>query len=253
MLGLREEYRWIKLLDSQSLVTLNLPFLRLIRVACGNNSYCIFSKRADDLKIHFVLFLYLLSSNILSNLHLILEGCVSPEAQGKCLVHGSHSRWCLAEQQKFSSCIKVCKTLHILVSFTTQSTYLPHNVNSTFFLMCHIWLKLQGTVYTPLAGGLEMFTQDACRTMTNICCGVLLHQSTIVTRRGPFNIYQKLRWITSNSSFGKMKISYAIQVFSKSMTNTPQYFHPNGEGHELAKFIGMVNDFFDMANVRSVQ
>ena len=37
------------------------------------------------------------------------------------------------------------------------------------------------------------------------------------------------------------------------MINALQYFHPNGEAHELAKFIGMVNDVFDMANVRSVQ
>ena len=68
-----------------------------------------------------------------------------------------------------------------------------------FFLMCHISLKLQGTVYTPLAGGLGMFTQDACGTMTNICYGVLLHKLTTVTRRGPFNTYQKLPWTTSNS------------------------------------------------------
>ena len=55
------------------------------------------------------------------------------------------------------------------------------------------------------------------------------------------------------SSFGKMKVNYAIQVFSKSMANALRYFNPNGEADELAKFIGMVNDFFDMANVRSIK
>ena len=50
-----------------------------------------------------------------------------------------------------------------------------------------------------------------------------------------------------------MKVNYAIQVFSKSMANALRYFNPNGEADELAKFIGMVNDFFDMANVRSIK
>lgn len=50
-----------------------------------------------------------------------------------------------------------------------------------------------------------------------------------------------------------IKVNYAIQVFSKSMANALRYFNPNGEADELAKFIGMVNDFFDMANVRSVK
>ena len=45
------------------------------------------------------------------------------------------------------------------------------------------------------------------------------------------------------SSFGKMKVNYAIQVFSKSMANALRYFNPNGEADELAKFIDMVNYF----------
>jgi hypothetical protein len=48
-----------------------------------------------------------------------------------------------------------------------------------------------------------------------------------------------------------MKVSLAIQVFSKSMANALRFFHAGGEADELAKFIEMVNDFFDMANTRS--
>ena len=53
------------------------------------------------------------------------------------------------------------------------------------------------------------------------------------------------------SSFGKMKVSLAIQVFSKSMANALRFFHPDGQADELARLIEMVNDFFDMANTRS--
>lgn len=55
------------------------------------------------------------------------------------------------------------------------------------------------------------------------------------------------------SSFGKMKVSLAVQVFSKSMANALRYFNPDGEADELAKFLEMVNDFFDMANTRSTK
>ena len=46
------------------------------------------------------------------------------------------------------------------------------------------------------------------------------------------------------SSFGKMKVSLAIQVFSKFMANALRFFHPDGQADELARFIEMVNDFF---------
>ena len=35
------------------------------------------------------------------------------------------------------------------------------------------------------------------------------------------------------------------------MANALRFFHAGGEPDELAKFIEMVNDFFDMANTRS--
>ena len=51
------------------------------------------------------------------------------------------------------------------------------------------------------------------------------------------------------SSFGK--ISLAVQVFSKSIANALRFFHPDGDADELARFIELINDFFDKANTRS--
>ena len=50
-----------------------------------------------------------------------------------------------------------------------------------------------------------------------------------------------------------MKVSLPIQVLIKSMANALEYFHANGEAEELARFICIVNDFFNMANTRLVK
>ena len=111
-----------------------------------------------------------------SNLHFILEGCVGLGAQGKCLVRGSHSILCFFQQKiNFNLHKGLQDSSYTGVIYYTIKLFAPQR-KLYFFLMCHISLKLQGTACTPLAGGLEMFTQDTCGTMTNICYGVLLHK-----------------------------------------------------------------------------
>ena len=53
------------------------------------------------------------------------------------------------------------------------------------------------------------------------------------------------------SPFGKMRVSYAVQVLSRTMSLALTHYFPNGEADETAKLCSLINDFFDMCNVRS--
>lgn len=48
-----------------------------------------------------------------------------------------------------------------------------------------------------------------------------------------------------------MKVSFAVQVLSNSVSEALQHHYPSGEADETAKFCKMINNFFDCANVRS--
>ena len=48
-----------------------------------------------------------------------------------------------------------------------------------------------------------------------------------------------------------MRVSYAVQVLSRTMALALTYYFPNGEADETAKLCSLVNDLFDMCNVRS--
>ena len=52
-------------------------------------------------------------------------------------------------------------------------------------------------------------------------------------------------------SFSKMKVSYAVQVLSNTVSEALHCHYPSGEEDETAKFCKMMNGFFDCANVRS--
>ena len=49
----------------------------------------------------------------------------------------------------------------------------------------------------------------------------------------------------------KMKVSYAVQVLSNTVSEALHHHYPSGEADETAKFCKMMNGFFDCANVRS--
>eukprot|EP00794_Sanderia_malayensis_P002273 gene2273-2612_t len=53
------------------------------------------------------------------------------------------------------------------------------------------------------------------------------------------------------SPFGKMSVPYGVQVLSKTMCNALLHCFPSGEADETAKLCSLVNDFFDICNVRS--
>ena len=53
------------------------------------------------------------------------------------------------------------------------------------------------------------------------------------------------------SSYSKMKVKLAVQVFSNTISIVLKQNFPGGEADETAKFCSMVNGFFDCANVRS--
>ena len=53
------------------------------------------------------------------------------------------------------------------------------------------------------------------------------------------------------SPFGKMRVSYAVQILSKTMSYALSHYFPEGEADDTAKFCTLVNDFFDINNIRS--
>lgn len=190
-------------------------------------------------------FFYIWSSNNFSNLHPILAGWVSSTAHDKCLV----CSWCFFKPKNFSSYTKIYKTLHVVVSFTTQLTYLHHNVKFIFSLMCHTFLvpHLLKTTRNCIYFSGKRVGDVHTRCMWND------DKHITMTKKEPCNTCQKSLLTSWNSSFGKMKVSLPIQVLIKSMANALEYFHPNGEAEELARFICIVNDFFNMANTRLVK
>ena len=157
------------------------------------------------------------------------------------------------QTENSSSYTKVFRDIHVLKSFIAQLIYLHQYESCTFLQMYYISLKQREIVFTRLAGMLGMFTQGVCGTMISTCCGALLHRHIIVTRMESFNTSTPKVTLDhiKLSSFGKMNVSLAIQVFSKSMANTLRFFHPDGQADELARFTEMVTNFFDMANTRS--
>ena len=48
-----------------------------------------------------------------------------------------------------------------------------------------------------------------------------------------------------------MKVSFAVQILSNTVSQALQRHFPSGEADETARLCKMVNDFFDCLNVRS--
>ena len=113
-----------------------------------------------------MLLFHISSCNISPDLQLLLASRVNAAAQSGSLVCYSNSRWWVAQQEIFQVTIKVYKILYMLRLFIIQLTYLHHNVNFNFLVMCHISLKQHEILLTHLAGKLGIFTQDVCGIMT---------------------------------------------------------------------------------------
>ena len=53
------------------------------------------------------------------------------------------------------------------------------------------------------------------------------------------------------NSYSKMKVSFAAQVLSNTVSQALLQHYTSGEADETARFCSMINSFFDCANVHS--
>ena len=127
--------------------------------------------------------------------------------------------------------------------------YLHHIERYIFSLILHIWSKQPGTVCLILG------VVSVARLLWNNEKYMLWNHIAEVHFSDLDHGLHQLPKLTADhinlNSFSKMKISFAAQVLSNTVSQALLQHYTSGEADETARFCSMINSFFYCANVCS--